>query len=210
MSAPREVIIVGASLAGLRAAEGLREEGYAGRLTLVGDEPHAPYDRPPLSKQVLSGWVRPDQTLLPRLRAVAAGWRLGMAATRLDRDAQRVELADGSALPYDRLIVATGTRARPWFVAEEAALSGVHLLRTLDHAQGLLDALAAGPRRVLVIGAGFTGSEVASACRDRGLDVTVVELGPTPRGAPLPGVSVASIRFDVPRKFATNSVRGAS
>ena len=75
MSAPRDVVIVGASLAGLRAAEALREGGYAGRLTLVGDEPHAPYDRPPLSKQVLSGWVRPQETFLPRLQPLAAAWR---------------------------------------------------------------------------------------------------------------------------------------
>ncbi len=185
MSAPSNVVIVGASLAGLRAAEALREGGYDGRLTLVGDEPHAPYDRPPLSKQVLSGWVRPDETFLPRMRPIAADWRLGVAACRLDRAARRVELADGSALAYDRLIIATGTRARPWFVEAEAALSGVHLLRTLDHAAVLSAALVAGPRRVLVIGAGFTGSEVASAFRDRRIDVTVVELGPTPLAAAL-------------------------
>lgn len=185
MSGPSHVVVVGASLAGLRAAEALRDEGYHGRLTLVGDERQAPYDRPPLSKQVLSGWVRPDQTFLPRMRPLAADWRLGAAATRLDRAARRVTLADGSALPYDRLVIATGTRARPWPIAAEAGLFGVHVLRTIDDAEGLVAALAAKPRRVLVIGAGFTGSEVASACCDRGLEVTVVELGPSPLAAAL-------------------------
>ena len=197
MTAPDDIVIVGASLAGLRAGEALRDEGYAGRLTLVGDEPHAPYDRPPLSKQVLSGWIRPSETFLPRLRPVAADWRIGVAATRLDRLSRRVELADGSTLTYDRLIIATGTRARPWFVAKEAALQGVHLLRTLDHAARLMADLARGPGRVLVIGAGFTGSEVASACRTRGIDVTVVELGPTPLAAalgPLVGAHAAELQ----------------
>jgi NADPH-dependent 2,4-dienoyl-CoA reductase/sulfur reductase-like enzyme len=180
VSAPSDVVIVGASLAGLRAAEALREGGYAGRLTLIGDEAHAPYDRPPLSKQVLSGWVRADETFLPRLRPLAAAWRLGAAAMRLDRAARSVGLADGTTLPYDRLIVATGTRARPWAVEAQAGLGGVHVLRTLDDATALAAALAAGPRRVLVIGAGFTGSEVASACRGRALEVTVVELAATP------------------------------
>jgi NADPH-dependent 2,4-dienoyl-CoA reductase/sulfur reductase-like enzyme len=185
MSAPCDVVIVGASLAGLRAAEALREGGYAGRLTLVGDEPHAPYDRPPLSKQVLSGWVRPQETFLPRLHPIAGAWRLGVAASGLDTAAQRVDLADGTALDYDRLIIATGTRARPWPVEAEAGLGGMHLLRTLDHAAALTAALEARPSRVLVVGAGFTGSEVASACRDRGIEVTVVEQGSTPLAAAL-------------------------
>ena len=79
------VVIVGASLAGLRAAEALREEGFRGQLTIIGDEPDEPYDRPPLSKQVLKGWVAADRTKLPRLREVDAQWRLGVAATALDR-----------------------------------------------------------------------------------------------------------------------------
>ena len=179
MTEARDVVIVGASLAGLRAAEGLREGGYDGRLTLVGEEPHPPYARPPLSKQVLSGWVAPHQTGLPRLQPLAADWRLGARAIGLDRAGRRIALADGTALGFDRLIVATGVRSRPWFMPEQAALKGVHTLRTRDDAAALMADLATA-RRVLVIGAGFTGSEVASACRDRGLAVTVVEIAEKP------------------------------
>ena len=180
MTAPRDIVIVGASLAGLRAAEALRDGGFDGRLTLIGDEAHPPYDRPPLSKQVLSGWVAPMETALPRQRSIDAVWRLGAAATRLDRTARQVETADGRRFAYDRLVIATGTRARPWPVADQTTLTGVHVLRTLEDAGRLLADLAAAPSRVLIIGAGFTGCEVASACRDRGLAVTVIEPNPTP------------------------------
>ena len=93
------IVIVGASLAGLRAAEALRDEGFSGPLTIIGDEPHEPYDRPPLSKQVLKGWVPADHTKLPRLRAVDAEWRLGVAATGLDRVNKQVRLANGDEVP---------------------------------------------------------------------------------------------------------------
>ncbi|MEV0493333.1 NAD(P)/FAD-dependent oxidoreductase [Streptomyces atratus] len=174
------IVIVGASLAGLRAAETLREEGFTGSLTVVGDEACPPYDRPPLSKQVLLGQVAADTTGLPMRRDPDAEWRLGVRATGLDPMGKRVLLADGDALPYDRLLITTGTRARPWPNPEEAALDGVFTLRTCDDAGGLAERLAAGPRRVLVIGGGFTGSEIASACRERGLEVTVAERGPGP------------------------------
>jgi NADPH-dependent 2,4-dienoyl-CoA reductase/sulfur reductase-like enzyme len=174
------IVIIGASLAGLRAAETLRDEGFAGELTLVGDEHVFPYDRPPLSKQVLLGRARACDTALPRRCQVDATWRLGMRATRLDGIGRRVLLDDGDELPYDRLLIATGTRARPWPNPQEAALNGVFTLRTSGDAAGLAARLDAGPRRVLVIGAGFTGSEIASACRERGIDVTVAERGPAP------------------------------
>ena len=106
------IVIVGASLAGLRAAEALRDEGFTGSLTIIGDEVHEPYDRPPLSKQVLKGWVPAGNTKLPRLRAVDADWRLGVAATGLDRDNREVLLANGDKVPYDRLLIATGVRSR--------------------------------------------------------------------------------------------------
>ncbi|MGW2252988.1 NAD(P)/FAD-dependent oxidoreductase [Kitasatospora sp. NPDC001660] len=182
------IVIVGASLAGLRAAETLRDEGFAGTLTLVGDEPHEPYDRPPLSKQVLLGRVPADHTELPRRRALDARWRLGVAATGLDLAAKRVHLADGDSLEYDRLLITTGVRARPWPHELEADLDGVFVLRTSDDAARLHRRLSAGPNRVLVIGAGFTGSEIASACRERGLDVTVVERGAAPLVGALGGV----------------------
>ncbi|WP_411122975.1 NAD(P)/FAD-dependent oxidoreductase [Streptomyces sp. x-19] len=182
------IVVVGASLAGLRAAEALRAEGFAGTLTLVGDEPHEPYDRPPLSKQVLLGKVPADHTRLPRVRPVDAQWRLGSAATGLDLAAKRVRLADGDVLDYDRLLITTGVRARPWPHELEAELDGVFVLRTQDDAVQLHHRLAAGPRRVLVIGAGFTGSEIASACRERDVPVTVAERGAAPLVGALGGV----------------------
>ncbi|MGW8395319.1 NAD(P)/FAD-dependent oxidoreductase [Streptomyces lydicus] len=179
---PRDgrIVIVGASLAGLRAAETLRAEGFTGSLTLVGEEPQPPYDRPPLSKQVLLGRVPAAHTGLPARRPVDARWKLGVRATGLDPVGKRVQLADGEEVPYDRLLIATGTRARPWPNPAEAALDGVFTLRTSDDAGRLAARLDAGPRRVLVVGAGFTGSEIASACRERGLEVTVAERGPAP------------------------------
>ncbi|GGZ61980.1 pyridine nucleotide-disulfide oxidoreductase [Streptomyces inusitatus] len=182
------IAVVGASLAGLRAAEALREKGFAGELTLIGDEPHAPYDRPPLSKQVLLGRARAHEVTLPRVREVDARWRLGVRAEGVDPIGKRVLLADGGRVPYDRLLIATGTRARPWPVPGQAALDGVLTLRTSDDAAALVERLDAGPRRVLVIGAGFTGSEIASACRERGLAVTVAERGPAPLVGALGGV----------------------
>ncbi|MGW9023668.1 NAD(P)/FAD-dependent oxidoreductase [Streptomyces sp. NPDC055722] len=174
------IVIVGASLAGLRAAEALREKGFTGSLTVIGDEPHPPYDRPPLSKQVLLGKVAANATALPVRRDPHAEWRLGVRATGLDLIDKQVLLADGKAVPYDRVLIATGTRARPWPDPQEAALDGVFTLRTSEDAGLLAERLAAGPRRVLVIGGGFTGSEIASACRERGIEVTVTERGPAP------------------------------
>jgi NADPH-dependent 2,4-dienoyl-CoA reductase/sulfur reductase-like enzyme len=182
------IVVVGASLAGLRAAETLRAEGFTGSLTMIGDEPHEPYDRPPLSKQVLLGRAAADHTALPRLRSVEATWRLGVPATGLDMAARRVRLADGDEVPYDRLLIATGVRARPWPHEAEAELDGVFVLRTADDSAALARRLDAGPKRVLVIGAGFTGSEIASACRERGLPVTVAERGSAPLVGALGGV----------------------
>src|SRR6476620_322551 len=119
------LVIVGASLAGLRAAEVLRREGFTGQLTIIGDEPYEPYDRPPLSKQVLQGRIPAQHTALPRLREIHADWRLGIPATGLDMTAKRVRLADGQEIGFDRLVIATGVRARPWPHEAEAALDGV-------------------------------------------------------------------------------------
>lgn len=174
------VAIVGASLAGLRAAETLRAEGFPGHLTLIGDEPYEPYDRPPLSKAVQEGWISAEHTTLPRRREIAAEWLLGVKAVALDLPNRQVQLADGRRVPFDRLLIATGTRARPWPDKEQAALDGVFTVRTRDDAARLHARLAAGPKRVLVIGAGFTGSEVASVCRELGLQVTVTERSATP------------------------------
>ncbi|BCW70996.1 FAD-dependent oxidoreductase [Arthrobacter sp. NicSoilB8] len=182
------IVIVGASMAGLRAAERLREEGFTGSLTLVGQEPHEPYDRPPLSKQVLSGSAPLEDTSLPRRRDIRATWRLGMAATGLDLAAKQLHLADGSRIGFDKLLITTGLRARPWPNPGEAALAGVMTLRTREDAATLRQHLARRPRRVLVIGAGFIGCEVASVCRELDLPVTVAEAGPAPLVAALGGV----------------------
>lgn len=183
------VVIVGASLGGLRAAEALREEGFPGRLTVIGDEPHEPYDRPPLSKRVLAGRMPADHTGLPFLREVDAEWSLGVAATGLDTRERTVSLADGRRVEFDRLLISTGTRARPWPNEREGSLDGVFTIRGRDDAEGLRARLAASPRRVLVIGGGFIGSEVASVCRELGLEVTLVERGSAPLVGALGGAA---------------------
>jgi NADPH-dependent 2,4-dienoyl-CoA reductase/sulfur reductase-like enzyme len=197
------IVIVGASLAGLRAAEALRAAGFTGRLTMIGDEADEPYDRPPLSKQVLAGWVPASHTRLPRARAVDADWRLGVAAVALDRVAKVVRLANGDEVGFDRLLIATGVRSRQWPNRDEAALDGVYTLRTSTDAARLRKALAASPKRVLVIGAGFIGSEVASVCRDLGLEVTVAERADTPLAGALGGV-IGAVAADMQRQHGVD------
>lgn len=192
------VVIVGASLAGLRAAEALRDEGFTGKLTMIGDELGEPYDRPPLSKQVLTGWVPADGTTLPRRRDIDAEWLLGVPADGLDLANNHVRLADGRTVPFDRMLISTGVRARPWPVETEAALDGVFVVRTREDAAGLQRAVAAGPSRVLIIGAGFTGSEIASVCRERDIPVTVAELAPSPLVGGL-GAMIGEIAADMQR-----------
>lgn len=171
----QRIVVVGASLSGLRAVETLRARGFDGTLTLIGEEPHRPYDRPPLSKQVLQGAWEPEQTFFRKKEGydpLALDMRLGVRATGLDLRARRVSLADGSAVDYDRLIIATGARVRT--LSNVAPRPGLHVLRGLDDVIALRDALThAG--HVAIVGAGFIGLEVAASCRARGLPVTVVE-----------------------------------
>ncbi|WP_228032561.1 NAD(P)/FAD-dependent oxidoreductase [Mycolicibacterium sp. P9-22] len=177
------LVIVGASLGGLRAAEAARKAGHTGSIALVGGERHVPYDRPPLSKAYLEndepemqGFRSEDQ-----LRGeLALDLRLSTWATRLDTDRKVVTLRSGEKvdeIDYDALIIATGATART--LPDAGELAGVHTLRTLDDAIAIRRALKTG-RRAVVVGAGFIGSEVASSARKRGLDVTVLEALPVP------------------------------
>ncbi len=172
--------MAGASLAGMRAAETLRTEGFTGTLTVVGDEAHAPYDRPPLSKQVLTGEWDVDRLALPSgdKPELELTWERGVAATGLDLSTHEVALADGRSLPFDGLVIATGAAAR--MIPGTDGMAGVHAVRTLDDALAVRAALDAGVRRVVVVGAGFIGAEVASSCRSRDLAVTMVEPLPQP------------------------------
>jgi 3-phenylpropionate/trans-cinnamate dioxygenase ferredoxin reductase component len=168
----RDVVVVGAALAGLRTAEALRREGYDGRLFLVGAETHQPYDRPPLSKAFMADGLGHADLLLRQPADLRAEWLLGRTARRLDQRERRIELCDRSALRYDGLVVATGASPRR-LPGIDPARPGIHELRTLDDALRLRDELAGSPR-VVIIGGGFIGAELASTCRKLGLDVTVV------------------------------------
>jgi NADPH-dependent 2,4-dienoyl-CoA reductase/sulfur reductase-like enzyme len=181
----RTVAVVGASLAGLSAARSLRKQGYDGRLVVIGDEPHRPYDRPPLSKEFLAGTVGEAELLLESDdEDLRAEWLLGARAVALQVDgAERVLLLDdGREVRADGVVVATGAVARN--LPGTDGLAGVHTLRTLDDARALRDELALGGRLV-VIGGGFIGAEVASTAYALGLDVTVIEAAPTPLSGPL-------------------------
>lgn len=181
--APSSVTIVGASLAGLRAAEALRRRGFDGPVRLVGAEPHPPYDRPPLSKQVLAGEWEPERALLTdagRLGDLDIDWWPGRRAESFSLAERELTLDDGTRLAVDGLVIATG--AVPRHLPVDPTPPGVHVLRTLDDAVALRTELAAGPRRVVVVGAGFIGAEVAATCRGRGLEVTLVEALDVPLG----------------------------
>ena len=176
---PRDVVIVGASAAGLTAAEALRRRGYDGALTLIGDEPHPPYDRPPLSKQVLSGTWEPEKVLLRDELALAgldATFLLGEAATALDTTTRRVRLDRGGTVDYDALVIATGVTPRR---LPGTDLAGIHLLRTLDDTLAVRAHLLSGPK-VVVVGAGFLGAEAAAVARQMSMDVTLVDPLPVP------------------------------
>ena len=177
----RTVVVVGSSIGGVRTAQALRSEGFDGRVVLVGEEAEAPYDKPPLSKQFLTGeWTLDRVRLLSPEDAEKEGieLRLGSRATRLDVAGHRVLLADGESLSYDSLVVATGASARPspWHTE-----SGVHVVRTLDDSRTLHEALTReGP--VIVVGGGFIGAEIAATARGLGHEVTVVDPLPAPIG----------------------------
>ena len=175
MAAP--IVIVGGGQAGLQAAESLRAEGYAGPLSIVGEEPHAPYQRPPLSKEFLTGqmderqlWIRAPAALERKSIQLVTGRRV----LSIDRQAQQLTLDNGETLAYAGLVLATGARARTLPIPG-ADLAGVMALRSLDNSRALGLALAAA-ERVAIIGGGFIGLEIASAARKLGKPVTVFEV----------------------------------
>ena len=171
MSAP--VVIVGGSLAGLRSAEGLRKAGYAGPIKVIGNEPYLPYNRPPLSKELLSGSGEIDEIYFPIKESVAdIEWVLGQAATSLNIQEQKVTDLSGATHSYSALVIATGLRPKPLPVNANG-ISGVHVLRTFDDAVALRKELLPGVK-VLILGAGFIGCEVAATAVKAGCQVKVV------------------------------------
>ncbi|AZS71364.1 oxidoreductase [Streptomyces lydicus] len=175
------VVIVGAGIAGVQTAVALREQGWRGAITLLGDEPHPPYDRPPLSKAVLLGKAE-GSTFDVDFAALGIELHLGRPVTALLPDAHVVETADGP-VPYDYAVLATG--AAPIVLPGSEGMPGVHLLRTLDDAERLRPVLAA-QHEIVVVGAGWIGAEFATAAREAGCSVTVVEAADRPLAGALP------------------------
>lgn len=196
----RSVAVIGASLAGLSAVRALRQQGFDGRITVVGDEAHRPYDRPPLSKEFLRGDVERADLSLEDDDEPAADWLLGRRADGLSIDTGRVTitLADGDTATADGAVLATGARARTF---PGRTLAGVHVLRTLDDAEQLRTALVPGSRLV-VIGGGFIGAEVASTAHQLGVGVTVIEAA----AAPLIGTLGPDFASALARVHAANGV----
>ncbi|MDD7941227.1 FAD-dependent oxidoreductase [Actinomycetospora lutea] len=198
------ITIVGGSVAGVRSAEALRAAGYDGRLVLLGDDAHRPYDRPPLSKAFLDGSADLDAIGLLDDEDEAEldlDLRLGVSAARLDPAGGRVVLADGTDVATDGVVVATGGSARR--LPGSAGVEGVHTLRTLDDALALRRALRDGAPRVAIVGGGFIGAEVASTCRAMGLEVTVLDGLPLPL-APVLGPRIARSCVDLHAEHGTD------
>lgn len=171
---PTSIAIVGASAAGLTTAAALRRNGYDGDVTLIGAEAHRPYDRPPLSKHLLSGEWDADRVQLKtedEFRDLAVGFRSGVAATGLDLGRSTLSLSDGSDLTFDRLVLATGVQPR--ILPGSRGIAGVYTMRTIDDAVALQGELVPG-RRLIIVGGGFLGTEVAATAVGLGVDVTVV------------------------------------
>jgi NADPH-dependent 2,4-dienoyl-CoA reductase/sulfur reductase-like enzyme len=196
------------SLAGLRAAETLRREGFDGRVVAIGAESHLPYDRPPLSKELLRGEWEPDQIVLRKqgVDDLDLDWRRGARAVALDLAARELELHDGERIGFDGLVIATGTEPR--LLPNQPKLAGVLTLRTLDDALALRELLDARPR-VVVIGAGFIGAEVAAACRARSLDVAVLEALEQPMVRGL-GVELGAVLAAVHREHGVDLRTGVT
>lgn len=200
------LVIVGASLAGLSAARAARNQGFDGRLVIIGDDPQRPYDRPPLSKDFLSGKVEAgDLALEIDTDDLQAEWLLGARATSFDPLTREVRLEDGRTVHADRLVVATGASARE--LPEIAGLDNVLTLRTLADAERLRSLVRRGGRLV-VIGAGFIGAEVASTAHSLGLDVTVLEKSGAPLCGPL-GAQLGAVVAGLHERAGVRLICGA-
>ena len=200
----RRIVVVGASLAGLRAAEALRSEGFAGELHIVGAEGHPPYNRPPLSKGLLTGTHAVEDLLRPTAD-LDARWWLGRPARGLDLDARTLQAGD-RRLGFDGLVIASGARPRAW---PGPVPEGVRGFRRLEDALDLREALLRGPRRVVIVGAGFLGGELASSCVALGLAVTLVELEQAPLASRL-GADVAAFLAQLHREHGVDLRTGVT
>lgn len=175
----KDIVVVGSGLAGHRVAQALRRQGYSQELTIVGDESEPPYDRPPLSKHLLAGTMEAAEIFFPT-GDLDITWRLGSAARRLDTQSRRVELADGSELGYDRLVIATGRAARGW---PSQVPAGVYVIRTLADSLAFRREIRRDAP-VAIVGAGFIGCEVAATLRELGVaEVTLIDVAPRPMTA---------------------------
>ena len=180
----KSVVIVGASMGGLRAAEALRNNGFTGRITMIGEEAHLPYNRPPLSKEVLAKEVTHEAVAFKlRTQVEDVTWHLGDSATSVDLDKKVVTTASDKSFEYDGLVIASGLRPRVLDLPN-GKISGRHTVRTLDDAIGLRAELVPGAK-VVVAGAGFIGCEVAATARGLGCEVTNVAIDPCPMIRPL-------------------------
>ncbi|HEU0241075.1 MAG TPA: FAD-dependent oxidoreductase [Mycobacterium sp.] len=186
----KTIAVVGGSLAGLSTARALRHQGFDGRLFIISGERHRPYDRPPLSKTYLAGTVTDAEIALEAAdEDLDADWRFGVTALALDPSGRRLDLSDGSALVADGVVLATG--ASPRSVPGTPRLAGAHVLRSVDDSRSLREDLRPGARLV-VVGAGFIGAEVASTARGLGLEVVVVEAASHPLSGPI-GAEMGSV-----------------
>lgn len=173
------IVVVGASLAGMHAAKTLRADGFDGDIAVIDADAHTPYDKPPLSKQVLAGLWEPDRITLPAAKEdLELNFLLGRRAMGLELHDRFVRLDGQERIGFDGLVIASGTSAR-WLPGARV-LDGIHVLRTLDDCLALRAELDKEPEVVVVVGAGFIGAEVAATCRGRGLRVVLIEEAAAP------------------------------